>query len=232
MSPDESEAQDTSLPINSDLESIEREMMELHDKIRLMITQVTPLSNLKGKEFQEEIDKEMPNLQSMMKAIEDRTNILGKIKKATIISIMIHSAKNIDELQRIMDSMQFDAATLMEVVAIERKKQASELEKLQKQKENENKAAAHARAVHLARLSHSVRPATEVKPLVMKYYEEYAAKKDENGVPLFKTQASFIKDALKEYGEKVTDGNTIMRWIKESDMRVHHWKTRKAKVEK
>jgi hypothetical protein len=57
MSPDESEAQDTSLPINSDLESIEREMMELHDKIRLMITQVTPLSNLKGKEFQEEIDK-------------------------------------------------------------------------------------------------------------------------------------------------------------------------------
>ncbi|MGA3251873.1 MAG: hypothetical protein ABSD12_27610 [Paraburkholderia sp.] len=153
-------------------------------------------------------------------------NVMAANERAKQLSDLIHDASDIDDVQTAIDSIPIDVYTLLALVNLERDKEAGELEKRFQEK---SQAAKSEQGRMLAKLAHAKSPHAQVKPEIIKFYEEHAGEM-KNGRPRFRTKASFVREVAKQYVDTVTDPNTIARWIAESAFKVPHWRTRSAAV--
>jgi hypothetical protein len=153
-------------------------------------------------------------------------NVMAANERAKQLSDLIHDASDIDDVQTAIDSIPVDVYTLLALVNLERDKEAGELEKRFQEK---SQAAKSEQGRMLAKLAHAKSPHAQVKPEIIKFYEEHAGEM-KNGRPRFRTKASFVREVAKQYADTVTDPNTIARWIAESAFKVPHWRTRSAAV--
>jgi hypothetical protein len=150
-------------------------------------------------------------------------NVMAADMRAKHLSEAIHSASNIGDIQKVIDSEPVDAYLLLALVTLERDKEAGELEK---RIAEQSRAAKSERGRQLARLMHDNSSYARIKPEVIKFYENHAGEMKPDGRPRFKTKVSFLREISKQYGDTVTDPDTIANWIAESQVKVAHWRTR------
>jgi hypothetical protein len=150
--------------------------------------------------------------------------VMAASERAKQLSDLIHDAVDIEDVQKAIDSIPIDAYTLLALVNIERNKETGELEKRFRERDQ---AAKSEQGRALAKLAHAKSPHAQVKPAIIKFYEEHAAELT-HGRPRFGTKASFLREIAKQYGDTVIDPDTIARWIKESSVEVPHWRKRSA----
>jgi len=156
---------------------------------------------------------------------ETAKHIIAANERAKQLSDLIHSAADIEEIQRAIENEPIDAYTLLALVTLERDQEAGELEK--RFQEN-SQAARSERGRMLAKQAHAKSPHARVKPEIIGFYEKHAAEIKADGRPRFKTKASFVREVSNQYGHTVTDPDTIAKWVAESAVKVPHWRPRSA----
>jgi hypothetical protein len=141
-------------------------------------------------------------------------------ERAARLADAIDTATSVGDIQDVIDAQPIDVFTLMALIALERDREAGELEK---RLIEERQALNSERGRILAQLAYAETPYPKIKPLVIAFYEEHATTIKADGRPRFKTKATFIKEMLKEHPH-VVDPNTIAKWIRESSVAVPHWR--------
>jgi hypothetical protein len=150
-------------------------------------------------------------------------NVMAANERAKHLSDLIHSARDLTEIQTAIDAEPVDAYALLALVHLERDKEAGELEK---RLAEQNREARSEQGRQLARLLHANSPHARIKPEIIRFYEDHAGELKPDGRPRFKNKAAFVREIFRHYEDTVTDPDTISKWIAESPFKVPHWRTR------